>query len=46
MDNEYKRGYLDGLSDVVGMLDSTPLSDVVAELVSAIVEERVPCTTE
>ena len=46
MDNEYKRGYLDGLSDVLGMLADQPLADVVAELASAIREERVPCTTE
>lgn len=46
MDNEYKRGYLDGLSDVLGMLADQPLADVVAELASAIQEERVPCGIE
>ena len=46
MDNEYKRGYLDGLSDVLGMLAEQPMADVVAELLSAVREERVPCGTE
>ena len=41
--SDYERGYLDALSDALGVLESEVLPDALAQLRQAIEEERVPC---
>ena len=41
--SDYERGYLDALSDALGVLESEVLPDALACFRDAIEEERVPC---